>query len=97
MSQAPASRAPITDGPVTDVGHGTANQWSGPGDQFRLFDVRVAGGWADHHLALPLFDRCQVDCPPDIYQVGRVTQPQGQQRQEALPAGQHFGVVAMVG
>ena len=49
---------------------------------------------ADHQLVAVPPDAAQLADPADVDEHGRVRQPQPQQRQQALPAGEHLGVLA---
>ena len=54
----------------------------------------VGGHRADDQLVAVLPDAAQLADPAEVDQRGRVRQPQPQQRQQALPAGEHLGVLA---
>ena len=88
---------PVADGPVPDVGHGRRHQGSRPAGHRRALDGGVADAGADGEPARPGVDGVEPGDAADVDKVGGMAQPQRQQRDEALPAGQDLGVGAVLG
>ena len=65
-------------------------------DQRVVDDLVVSRPRADQQRVALVADAAQLVEPADVDQQVRVGEPQPQQRQQALPAGDHLGVVARI-
>lgn len=98
MGDAAGHRAAVANGSVPYVGHRRGNQWSVAGDLGRLLRFRVAHhrpeGEASVGVDSDLFQRIDR---ADVDDMLGTAEPEGHDRQEALPAGQHLGVITVLG
>ncbi len=65
-------------------------------EQVAVLDVHVAGERADRDVVAGVADVRQVGDASDVDEHGRLRQTQLHQRQQAVPAGEELGVVAVL-
>ncbi len=78
---------------MADVGHGRGDERLGPTHDGRVLYVRVTRERAHEQTALVFGDRSQRGDAADVDDVLGPSQTEGEQRDEALAAGQHLAVV----
>ena len=97
MAHGTDHRAAVAYERVGDPVRSLGQQRHRPGQVAIALDVDVAHQRADDHVAVMARDRVQVGKAPDVEHEGRLGKPQLQQRDEALAARHHLGVVTAFG
>jgi hypothetical protein len=92
----PTDGAAVADLDVADERRGLADQGHGSRHLGAVLDRGVGGGRADPQRAVPALDSPQPVDAPHVDETIEERQPQGQHGDEALPAGQHLGSLAIL-
>jgi hypothetical protein len=82
---------------IGDHRHGVREQRVLAVNQLGALEVRLTGAATDRQPAAFFLDVLEAGDAADVNQVAGAGQPQLEQRQQALAAGQHLGVVAVPG
>ena len=97
MGERAAHRAAVADLEVADVRRRPRQQRDRSSHLGVVLDARFGGGRTDPQGAVSMFDALQLADPSDIDEMVDVREPQREHRHEALPAGEHLGLLAELG
>ena len=97
VRQAPDDRASVADRRVRDEPQGLPEQRLHRGGPIVALDVGLPGQGANAHGVLVHADVGQLGHAVDVDELPRSGQPHRQQRDQALPAGEHLGIAAGLG
>ena len=96
MGQAATDGAPVANLEMPDVRYGCGHHGEGIPDRIRTLQVSLPGEGTDRNRAISRGDSRQPLDPVDVDDYGRSHQPQVHHGHQALSAGQHLGIRAVL-
>ena len=96
MGQAAADRASIPDLDVADLGHRVSQERTVLAHQSGGFHRPLTGHGPDGQVAVVDPDAVEPGDLVEVHQVCRPREPEVEERDEALPAGQHLRLLAVL-
>ena len=97
MGRGAADRAPVADLEVSDVRQGASEERGGGRDVVVALGRRLANHRSHPEVVVRALDGAELGDPVEVDQALEAREAQREHRHEALPAGEHLGVVAMAG